>query len=71
MKKMVISLVIEGKEEDLNTIKGNIIATASEALVSVTANEIKEPKKEIKTDMIFNRLYEEYDPYEIGILMLP
>ena len=48
MKKMVISLVIEGNEEDLHTIKGNIIKTACEALVSVTANEIEEPKKELQ-----------------------
>lgn len=48
MKKMVISLVIEGNEEDLNAIKGNVIATASEALVSCTTNIIEEPKKEIE-----------------------
>lgn len=48
MAKMVISLVIEGNKEDLHTIKGNIIATACEALVSVTANEIEEPKKQIE-----------------------
>ena len=48
MKRMVISLVIEGKNEDLRTIKGNIIATASESIVSVTANELEEPKKELR-----------------------
>ena len=47
MKKMIISLVIEGNEEDLHEIKGKIIATACEALVSVTTNEIVEPKKEL------------------------
>ncbi|MBQ8426187.1 MAG: hypothetical protein IJX16_00280 [Clostridia bacterium] len=50
MKKLVISLVIEGTAEDLHTIKGNIIRTASEALVSVTANEVEE-QKIIKCDM--------------------
>ena len=70
MTKMVISLVIEGNKEDLHTIKGNIIATASEVLVSVTTNELSEKKKELKTDMIFNRLYEESDPYEIGLIRL-
>lgn len=44
MNKMVISLVIEGKKEDLNEIKGTIISTASEALVSVTTNMIEEKK---------------------------
>lgn len=48
MKKMVISLVIEGKDEDLHEIKGNIISTASEALVSVTTNVLEEPKKELE-----------------------
>ena len=71
MKRMVISLVIEGNDEDLHEIKGKIIATASEALISVTANEIEEKKKkkEIKTDMIFIHLLER-DPYEIGVFML-
>lgn len=46
---MVISLVIEGMKEELHEIKGKIISTASEALVSVSANEIEEPKKEIDT----------------------
>lgn len=44
---MIISLVIEGNKEDLHTIKGNIITTACEALVSVTANEIEEPKRQL------------------------
>ena len=48
MTRMVISLVIEGSKEDLHTIKGNIITTACEALVSVTANEIEEPQSELK-----------------------
>ena len=48
MGRMVISLVIEGNKEDLNAIKGSIISVASEALVSVTANEIEQPKKELK-----------------------
>ena len=47
MKKMIISLVIEGCEEDLHEIKGKIIATACEALVSVSANVVEEPKKEL------------------------
>ena len=45
---MIISMVIEGNEEDLHEIKGAIIATASECLVSVTADVIEEPKKELK-----------------------
>lgn len=48
MKKMIISMVIEGIEEDLHEIKGSIIATACECLVSVTADVIEEPKKELK-----------------------
>lgn len=50
MKKMVISLVIEGNVEDLHEIKGNIIKSACDALVSVTTNEIEEPKV-LKCDM--------------------
>lgn len=45
---MVISLVLEETEENLNKIKGNIISVASEALVGVSVNGIKEQKKEIK-----------------------
>ena len=45
MKKMIISLVIEGKEEDLHEIKGNIIKSASDCLISCTTNVLEEPKK--------------------------
>ena len=45
---MVISLVIEGKQEDLNTIKGNIIDVACESIVSCSCNVIEEPKKELQ-----------------------
>lgn len=48
MKKMVISLVVEGSEKDIHTIKGNILATACEALVSCSVSEIPEPKKEFE-----------------------
>lgn len=48
MKKMVISLVIEGCESDIHEIKGQIINVASESLVSCSVNEIPEPKKEIE-----------------------
>ena len=48
MKRMIISLVIEGNEEDLHEIKGNIIKSACEALVSVSANVVEEPKKELQ-----------------------
>lgn len=34
MKKMIISVCIEGCEEDLHQIKGKMIATASEAMVN-------------------------------------
>lgn len=67
MKKLVISLVIEGDENDLHTIKGNILATACESLVSCTVSEYPEPKKEIKTDMFFKRI-ENADPYEVGVI---
>ena len=48
MKKMVISLVIEGNEEDLNTIKGNIIATSCEALVSCSTDIIEEQPRDLQ-----------------------
>lgn len=48
MKKMIISLVIEAKGEDLHEIKGKIIETASESLVSVTTNVLGEQTKEEK-----------------------
>ena len=48
MKKMLISLVIEGNEEDIHGIKGQILSICSEAVVSVNTTEIEEPKKEIK-----------------------
>ena len=48
MNKMVISLIIEGNKEDLHEIKGKIISTASEALVSVTTNEIKEANNDVE-----------------------
>lgn len=57
MKKMVISLVIEGNEEDLHTIKGNIISSACEALVSVSANVVEEPKKEIDVSMMYPKMF--------------
>ena len=66
MKKLVISLVIEGTENDIHTIKGNILNVASESIVSCSVSEIPE-RKEIKTDMIFNRL-DNVDPYEIGVI---
>lgn len=47
MKRMIISLVIEGTPEDLPEIKDNIIKSASDAIVSVTTNVITEPKKEL------------------------
>lgn len=46
--KMIINLVIEGNEKELNEIKGKIISSACEALVSVNATEIKEQEKELK-----------------------
>lgn len=46
MKKLVISLVIEGTKEDLHEIKGKIISTASDALVSVATNEIDDGRNE-------------------------
>lgn len=48
MKQIVINLVIEGHNEDINTIKGNIIREASEALLHCSAYELKEakPKKD-------------------------
>lgn len=45
MEKMVITLIIEGTKEDLNTIKGNIINTASEAMVSLKADMLSQEKK--------------------------
>lgn len=48
MKKLVISLVIEGSDADVHEIKGNIINVASEAMVSCSVDEIPEPKKEIQ-----------------------
>lgn len=48
MKKMLISLVIEGSEADIHTIKGNILTTASEALVSCSINEVPEQKRELE-----------------------
>lgn len=48
MKKLVISLVIEGSDADVHEIKGNIINVASEAMVSCSVDEIPEPKKEIE-----------------------
>lgn len=48
MKKMIISLVIEGNETDLHEIKGGIISSASEALVSCKVDEIPEPNREIE-----------------------
>ena len=63
---MIISLVIEGSESDIHTIKGNILATACEALVSCSVTEVKEQKKELNTDMFFKRI-ENADPYEAGV----
>lgn len=48
MEKMVITLVIEGRKEDLNTIKGNIISTACETIVSVSTSTIERVKDDIK-----------------------
>ena len=45
---MVITLVIEGNKEDLHTLKGNIVKSASECLVSCQADIIEKPKKELK-----------------------
>ena len=61
MKKLVITLVIEATENDIHEIKGKIIETASESLVSCKVDTI-EPVKELKLDMIFN---DNIDPYEI------
>lgn len=55
MKKMVISLVIEGCEADIHEIKGNIINVAREALVSCSVDEIPEPKKEIQIPAFVNQ----------------
>ena len=57
MKKMVISLVIEGNEEDLHEIKGNIIKSSCEALVSVSANVVEEPKKEIDVSLMYPKMF--------------
>lgn len=61
MEKMLITLVIEGNKEDIHTIKGNILATASDSLVSCSVNTIGE-QKVLKTDLIFS---DNVDPYEI------
>lgn len=45
---MVLTLIIEGNKEDLHTLKGNIIKSASECLVSCQADIIEEPKKELQ-----------------------
>lgn len=47
MKKLIISMVIEGNAEDVHEIKGKILATASEAIVSCSIDEFEAPKKRI------------------------
>ena len=53
MKKLVVSMVIEGSETDIHEIKANIINVASNALVSCSVNELPEPKKEIQIPPCF------------------
>ena len=43
--KMIVTLIIEGQEEDIHEIKGSIITTASECLISMKADVIEEPKE--------------------------
>lgn len=52
MKKLVISMVIEGEESDLHEIKGNIIKQASDALLSMHVNEIDEQPKKLDLSML-------------------
>lgn len=47
MKRMIINLVIEGNDEDLHQIKGAILSTASEALVSCKTEVLENARKEI------------------------
>lgn len=46
--KMIISLVIEATENDIHEIKGKILETASEAMVSCSVDVIPEQKKELQ-----------------------
>ena len=55
MKKLVISLVIEGNDADLHEIKGNIINVASEAMVSCSVDEIPETKKDLQLPPVFQK----------------
>lgn len=49
MKKMLISLVIEGdNEKELNEAKTTIISACAGQLISVTTNIMDESKKEIE-----------------------
>ena len=52
MKKLVISMIIEGDESNLNEIKGNIIKQASNALISISVNEIEEQPKKLDWSML-------------------
>ena len=66
MRKMIISLVIEGNEQDLHEIKGAILATACESLISCKCDIIEEPKKEIEVPFFTAKLKGEPLVFTLG-----
>ena len=52
MKRLVISMVIEGEETDIHEIKANILDVASIAMVSCKVDELPE-QKEINIPPVF------------------
>lgn len=48
MNKMIVTMVLEGNNDELKQIKGAIIAQAGETLVSMQSELLDEPKKELQ-----------------------